>query len=300
MFIEEERTHSLHRETFIHTVCRFRLSISYEYQLDVDIRMDDVPRGSFGKVFAAQWIGRATAPIVLIKMDEQPSEYEMLFYTEFRDHPQIVHTFGFVRNDFQSIMLLQELAPHGNLLESLLHHRFRPDLLVSITIFSQIIEAMIYLTEQHVVHGDLRCENILVFQMNASKPEVNLVKLTNFSSAQRNDPTLTSERRLTLPVRYCALEILRSAGRSNYSEFSDVYSMGVLMWQVCAFGEVPYSSSNTNGEVRQRKLNEEKLLQPVSCPGRIWSIAQDCWHNEPKLRYQFSDMKIRLGRVVQQ
>ena len=245
MFTEGQQAHSLHRETPIYTVYHFRLSISYEYQLDVDIRMDEVDPGSYGKVFPAQWISREAAPIVLIKMDEHPREYEMLFYTDFRDQPSFVHTFGFVRNDFQSIMLLQEFAPHGNLQELLLRHRFRPDLLVSMTIFSQIIEAMIYLTEQRVVHGDVRCENILVFQMNASKPEENLVKLTNFSSAQKDDPKLTSERRLTLPVRYCALEILRSAGRSNYSEFSDVYSMGVLMWQVCSFGEVPYSSSNT-------------------------------------------------------
>ena len=262
--------------------------------------MDELYHGSYGKIVPAQWISRQASPIVLIQMDEHPSEYEMMFYTEFRSHPHIVHTFGFVKNDFQSIMLLQERASHGNLEDVLVKHRFRPDLPVSITLFLQIIEAMIYLTEHHVVHGDLRCESILVFQMNASQPEENLVKLTNFSLAQKNDPALTCERRLIVPLRYCALEILRSAGRSNYSEFSDVYSMGVLMWQVCSSGEIPYSSSVTNGEVRQRKLRDEKLLRPVSCNDRIWSIMQDCWHNEPSLRYQFSDMKIRLGKAIPQ
>lgn len=108
---------------------------------------------------------------------------------------------------------------------------------------------------------------------------------------------MVKERRSVIPVRYCALEIVRSAGQSNYSELSDVYSMGVLMWEACSHGQIPYASLMLNSEVRQRKLNNEKLIKPWLCNEQIWSIMDDCWHNEPALRYDFQQMKIRLSHV---
>ena len=201
----------------------------------------------------------------MIEKKEEPSVHEKLFYTTFKNHPHIVHTFGFVGNDRGSIMILQERAPHGNLQSLLESGQFQPSGRVLVEIFSQIINAMIDIADKGLVHGDLRCENILVFQMHPSDPKRNLVKLSNFNLARPNDSSHTDDRRLFVPVRFCALEILRSAGRSNYSELSDVYSMGVLMWQACSKGKRPYDSSDTNGEVRQRKLKEEKLSRPLLC-----------------------------------
>jgi hypothetical protein len=74
--------------------------------------------------------------------------------------------------------------------------------------------------------------------------------------------------------------------------------MGVLMWEACSNGQIPYKSSDTNGEVRQRKLNREKLSKPLFCDDMIWSIMEDCWHNEPEVRYNFEEIKIRLSKVT--
>jgi serine/threonine protein kinase len=259
--------------------------------------MNESLNGSYGKTYDAQWISKKERSIVLVKTDKQPTEYELLFYTKFKSHPHIIHTFGFVQNDLQSTMLLQERAPHGNLQVLLEKNHFQPSTEVLVEIFLQIIDAMIYVSKENIVHGDLCCANILVFQMNESKPKENLVKLTHFASAHRNDPLLVQDRRSILPTRYCALEILRSAGRSNYSELSDVYSMGVLMWEACSNGQVPYSSSTLNSEVRQRKLNGEKLSMPWLCNRELWAIMSDCWHNEPALRYNFEEMKTRFSHM---
>jgi serine/threonine protein kinase len=260
--------------------------------------MRDLLGGRFSKTYAAKWLsGDEPRQIVLIKMDEEPSEYEALVYTDFNPHANILHTFGFVGNDRGSILLLQERAPHGNL-QGLLHSKaFQPSAKVLVTIFLQIVESITYVVSQGIVHGVIRCDNILVFEMHPSDPERNSVKLTNFGLAHKNDPSFNDNRRLVIPVRYCALEILRSVGRSNYSELSDVYSMGVLMWEACSKGKLPYESSITNGEVRQRKLNNEKLAKPSACDKQIWSIMEDCWHNKPQLRYEFKDMKTRLRNV---
>jgi len=259
--------------------------------------MKECLTGSFDKTFDAQWLSREDRPIVLIKMDKPPTESEYLFYSELMSHSHIIHTFGFVENNLQSLILLQERAPHGNLQLLLRKNQFYPSTNILVEIFSQIIEAMFYITQKGLVHGDLRCANVLVFEMDELNPKKNLVKLTNFSSAHQNDPTIVKARRSPIPVRYCALEILRSAGQSNYSEFSDVYSMGVLMWEACSHGQLPYGTSTLNSEVRQRKLNKEKLVKPWLCNDQIWSIMEDCWHNETETRYSFEQMKTRLSRV---
>lgn len=195
-------------------------------------------------------------------------------------------------------MILQERAPLGNLQNLLTSGQFRPSIAVLIEIFKQIIDVMGDVVGAGLVHGDLRCENILVFQKHPTDPKQNLVKLCNFSLAHKNDPTVEDNRRLNISVRYCALEILRSVGRSNYSELADVYSMGVLMWQALSGGKLPYESSITQAEVRQRKLNKESLQRPSNVQSDLWKIITECWYNEPICRYEFEGMKTLLSRVT--
>ncbi|CAF2538502.1 unnamed protein product [Rotaria sp. Silwood2] len=269
----------------------------YEYELDVDVKMHDSLNGQFGRTYKAEWISRKERPIVLVVMKEEPSEYETLVYTNVNPHNHIVYTFGFVGNNRGLILLLQERASHGNLQVLLKNGEFEPSQIVLIAIFLQIVEAMIYVVSKGIVHGNLCCTNILVFQMNPSKPTENLIKLTNFDLAHKNDSSFVDNRRLPVPIRYCATEILRSAGQSNYSELSDVYSMGVLMWEACSKGKLPYESLKTNSEVRQLKLKGEKLPKPFMCDRQVWSIMEDCWLNEPTIRYDFNEMKQRFSNV---
>ncbi len=253
----------------------------------------------YPSIYEAQWISEEEKrPIVLIEKKEEPSFHEKLFYTTFKNHPHIVHTFGFVENDRGSIMILQERAPYGNLQSLLESGQFQPSGRVLIEIFSQIINAMIDIVGEGLVHGDLRCANVLVFEMHPSDPKRNSVKLSNFTLARPNDPSHTDDRRLFVPVRYCALQILRSAGRSNYSELSDVYSLGVLMWQAYSKGKRPYDSSETNGEVRQRKLKGEKLPKPLVCDDQMWSIMQYCWLDSTEtIQFTFAQLKHQFSKI---
>ncbi|CAF3891387.1 unnamed protein product, partial [Rotaria magnacalcarata] len=284
-------------EVDLSSVAIHELSKNHEYELGVDIEMPNITDGHFGKIYEAEWISRKEKPIVVIQMDTEPSEYEAMVYTNFTKHRNIVDTLGFVGNARDLVLLLQERAPHGNLKALLQNGRFQPSQNVLITIFIQIVEAMIYVISEGIVHGNLCCANILVFRMNSSTPTENWVKLTNFGWAHKNDRDFSDDRRLIIPVRYCAPEILRSAGRTNYSEYSDAYSMGVLMWEAFSKGKVPYESSITNSEVRQRKMLGEKLSKPFMCDDQIWKIIEDCWHNEPELRFEFTGIKIRLSQL---
>ena len=92
-------------------------------------------------------------------------------------------------------------------------------------------------------------------------------------------------------MRYAAPEILQNPNKLNYSEKSDVYSMGVLMWEACSYGELPYSSLDDDDDVRKRKLNDERLPRPSLCSDQLWIIMNECWHQDPEYRPNFQTLK---------
>ena len=260
--------------------------------MDVHVRLGR----KLGKiVHAAKWTSKREPPIVLLIMDQESARQELPFYLQLNSHAHIVQSFGFVQYDPRSTVLLQECALHGDLLAALQTGQFQPSESVLLTIFAQIAQAMSYLVQKNIVHGDLRCENILVFQMNPSKPEENQMKLTKFTRAHRTGSSMMYNRPLKPLVRYCAPELLQDMNPSNSSELSDVYSMGVLMWQACSRGSLPYGSEASDDVVLQRRLNDESLLQPDTCTGKMWLIMRDCYYHEPSIRYQFQELLPRLS-----
>ncbi len=97
-----------------------------------------------------------------------------------------------------------------------------------------------------------------------------------------------------IPTRYAAPEIILSDDKLNYSEKSDVYSMGILMWEACSYGELPYSSLDNDYDVRRRKLNDERLPRPPLCTDELWIIINECWYQDPEYRPNFQTLKQAL------
>ncbi|CAF4910869.1 unnamed protein product [Rotaria sp. Silwood1] len=120
--------------------------------------------------------------------------------------------------------------------------------------------------------------------MNHTNSSENLVKLIDFSMTRTKDCADEDNKSTDISVRYCAPEILKSIDQSNYSEASDVYSLGVLMWEACSHGKVPYGSDTSNDDIRQRRLSDEQLLQPNDCHTRIWIIIEHCLLRTPEIR----------------
>ncbi|CAK9188699.1 unnamed protein product [Sphagnum troendelagicum] len=200
-------------------------------------------------------------------------------------------------------MLLQERAPHGDLGELLRENDFKPIEKVSCEIFVQLCEALIFLAYNSIVHGDVACRNVLVFRSNPTEPSDNLVKLTDFGLTRASAiysiaDSSASSTMTVVPVRYAAPEILQTMDGSNYSDKSDVYSMGVLMWEVCSRGTLPYASVDRDEDIRRRKMNNERLPQPSSCSDQLWAIMNQCWHQQPHARSDFRSLKRSLLALV--
>ena len=288
-------------------------SKKYQFKLGIDVKTKSHRAlfQTFGKtIHEAEWIKEndIRPRIVLLKIDGARAKKEASFYVDLTRHPSIVKTFGLVHSgnddgaeDTQnSVTLLQELALEGSLYEVLQHIDLKENILQ--VMFLQITDAMTFLAYNGVIHGDLACRNVLVFRLDKAEPHKNIVKLTDFGISRHSKlyaPTNSVARTMIniVPTRYAAPEVLAN---EKYSEKSDVYSMGVLMWEAHSKGKVPWSSIDSDDEVKRKVTQGDKLQRPKNCSIQMWSVIESCFILSAETRPTFIDLKHSLLPVPHQ
>ncbi|CAF1478412.1 unnamed protein product, partial [Rotaria sordida] len=282
-------------------------SKNFYFKLDVHVKKKS-RRALFqahGKtVWEADWIGTDGPPICLMKINGVKALKEASFYEKMTRHPYIVKTYGIVDEPSDvtsnSIMLLQEYASEGNLFEVLQEQPSVPNQNILWEMFFQISDAMTFLAHNQIVHGDLACLNVLVFRFDANESKNNLVKLTDFGlsrgSSMYAPVSAASRTALTIvPIRYAAPEVLSNSNdRNSYTEKSDVFSMGVLMWEAYSKGEMPWSNIENDNEVSRKVINGERLKQPSKCNDTVWAIILKCMSQQANDRPVFEELKRHL------
>jgi serine/threonine protein kinase len=289
------------RQEFDNRMSFTELEEQYAFTLGIEIEKGEHIFGNNDKAFyKANWIDRDEPPVVLIEKKRNQNIEEILFNLTL-DHPHIIKTYGFVDpNGYNvkpnSVLLLQEYAKDGDLGSQLSQKFFVPKQNVFLEIFIQIADAMVFLSESKVIHGDLACRNVLLFKSDPHVPSKNLFKLIDFGLTRNNTGSLDAHTEI--PVRYVASEILRSNGRSGYSEKSDVYSFGTFMWEACSFGKMPYEEIDDDDEVSRQKLAGNRLTRPNKCDPNIWKLMNLCWNDQPNNRPNFKKIHKQL-KIIQ-
>jgi serine/threonine protein kinase len=282
------------------------LQKQYQFRLDADIcKANNQPifRSPDKTIYKANWMLKHGPPIILITIDGAKATREASFYVKLSCHPHIVRSYGLVdSNSSDSIMLVQEYAPEGDLRKLFRDNNFHPTIEVLLEIFWQIVDAMICLADNQIIHGDLACRNVLVFRSSSNQSTEILVKLTDFGLTRTSSlfsaidsPALSTMK--MIPIRYAAPEILVDTSPNSYSEKSDVYSFGVLMWEACSGGAVPYGDLKTTDNVYEEKLKGKILERPNSCPDELWNIILNCTQHESHERPNFKAVQEALLRL---
>ncbi|CAF2416005.1 unnamed protein product [Rotaria sp. Silwood2] len=278
----------------------------YHFRLDIDVcKTKERPmfQSSSKTIYEAKWMLNHGPPIVLIKIDGARAKCEASFYVQLSCHPHIVRTYGLVDSDSpDSIILVQEHAPEGDLRHLLRSNNFQPTFEVLLEIFWQIVDAMICLADNRIIHGDLACRNVLVFRSSSNQSTEILVKLTDFGLTRASPlfsvfDSPTSSTMTMIPVRYAAPEILCDTSSTSYSEKSDVYSFGILMWEACSKGAIPYGDLKTSDNVYQERLKGKLLERPHMCSSEFWNIIVNCTQQEPNKRPNFKAIQEDLLRL---
>ncbi|EHB17136.1 Ephrin type-A receptor 10 [Heterocephalus glaber] len=204
------------------------------------------------------------------------------------DHSHIVRLEGVVTRG-SPLMIVTEYMGHGALDSFLRHHERQLVAEQLMGLLPGLASAMKYLSEMGYVHRGLAARRVLVSSGL-------ICKLSGFGRGPRDRAeavyTTMSGRS---PALWAAPETLQFG---HFSSASDVWSFGVVMWEVMAFGERPYWDMSGQDVIKAVE-DGFRLPPPRNCPSPLHQLMLDCWQKDPGERPRFSQIHSILSKMVQ-
>lgn len=198
-------------------------------------------------------------------------------------HKNLVRLLGVILHN--GLYIVMEFMSKGNLV-NFLRTRGRaqvtPQQLLQFSL--DVAQGMDYLESKKLVHRDLAARNILI-------SEEHVAKVSDFGLARVN-PKGTDNT--VLPVKWTAPEALK---HNKFSSKSDVWSYGILLWEVFSFGRAPYPKLSLK-EVTELLEEGYRMDPPEGCPPAIYALMKSCWEMEPGKRPSFKKLTEKLQKEL--
>ncbi|XP_026947770.1 tyrosine-protein kinase transmembrane receptor ROR2 isoform X2 [Sagmatias obliquidens] len=271
--------------------------------------MEELGEDRFGKVYKGHLFGPAPGEqtqAVAIKTLKDKAEgplreefrHEALLRARLQ-HPNIVCLLGVVTKD-QPLSMIFSYCSHGDLHEFLVMRSPHSDVGSTdddrtvksaleppdfVHVVAQIAAGMEYLSSHHVVHKDLATRNVLVYD----KLTVKISDLGLFREVYSADYYKLTGSAL-LPIRWMSPEAIMYG---KFSVDSDIWSYGVVLWEVFSYGLQPYCG-HSNQDVVEMVRSRQVLPCPDDCPAWVYALMIECWHEFPSRRPRFKDIHSRL------
>ncbi|OQR69047.1 tyrosine-protein kinase JAK2-like [Tropilaelaps mercedesae] len=247
-------------------------------------------QGFFGMVFEAtltRYSGMTEEQVAVKRMKSSVSEFsqkdlerEIEIMKTLR-HPNIVEIKGICEEP--EVLLVMEYLELGSLQMYLQVHKERLSHAQLIKFGYDIANAMAYLERKRIIHRDLAARNILVKSKSS-------VKISDFGLAHivdREYYTIQTMHR-NLPIKWYAPE---SILYGKFSIKSDVWSYGVALWEMFAFGDDPMPNDCDNlASLGEKLMAGHRLPLPKGCPADVYQIMRECWRSDHNLRPTFATL----------
>ncbi|KAK4876399.1 hypothetical protein RN001_012821 [Aquatica leii] len=282
--------------------------------------------GEFGRVLRARAFniggqsGYATVAVKTLKNDagerelaDLLSEYQLLKEVS---HPNIIKLLGASTVPGGPVYLIIEFAEHGSLrnylrrsrhLQTDIHittnrlHNITPEhydepKICEITpkeILSfawQIANGMSYLSDIKLVHRDLAARNVLI---GTGK----ICKISDFGLTRDiyEDDAYFKRSKGRVPVKWMAPESLSD---HIYTNKSDVWSYGILIWELVTLGASPYPGIVVQSLFHLLKTGY-RMERPENCSVALYKVMRSCWSLDPEKRPTFSDLSIKFEKMLE-
>ncbi|XP_016997567.2 fibroblast growth factor receptor homolog 2 [Drosophila takahashii] len=306
----------------------------YEFPLDSNW---EIPRqqlnlgsilgeGAFGRVVMAEADGLPRSPqlaetIVAVKMvKEEHTDTDMASLVREMEvmkmigkHINIINLLGCCSQG-GPLWVIVEFAPHGNLKDFLKQNRpgapqrrsdsdgYLDDKPLipaqhlgekELTKFAfQIARGMEYLASRRCIHRDLAARNVLV-------SDGYVMKIADFGLARDIQDTEYYRKNTNgrLPIKWMAPESLQE---KKYDSQSDVWSYGVLLWEIMTYGDQPYPQILSAEELYSYLITGQRMEKPAKCSLNIYVVMRQCWHFESCARPTFTELVESFDGILQQ
>ncbi|XP_032663228.1 fibroblast growth factor receptor homolog 1-like isoform X2 [Odontomachus brunneus] len=312
--IEKQKSTVIAEENSGDNVSEYELPLDSAWELPREhfVLGETLGEGAFGKVIRAETsTGRSGIPnVVAVKMlKEGHTDTEMMDLVSEMEmmkmigkHVNIINLLGACTQN-GPLFVVVEFAPHGNLRDFLRNHRpssgYEPAIgqerktltqkdLVSFAY--QVARGMEYLASRRCIHRDLAARNVLV-------SDEYVLKIADFGLARdiHNHDYYRKRTDGRLPVKWMAPEALF---HRVYTTQSDVWSYGILLWEIMTLGGTPYPSVPSVEKLFQLLRTGHRMEKPPCCSIEIYMLMRDCWSYQPKERPTFVELVEDLDRIL--
>ncbi|KAM8881731.1 vascular endothelial growth factor receptor 1 isoform 1-T1 [Synchiropus picturatus] len=287
-------------------------------------------RGAFGRVMQASAFGidsKAGCETVAVKMLKEgatASEYsalmsELKILNYIGHHLNVVNLLGACTKPGGPLMVIVEYCCHGNLSAFLKNKRevfvqnrvacsvfdsrkvaakiqegnikdpLFPEDLISYSF--QVARGMEFLASRKCIHRDLAARNVLL-------SDNNVVKICDFGLARDiyKDPDYVRKGDARLPLKWMSPE---SIFDKVFTTQSDVWSYGILLWEIFSLGASPYPGLHIDEDFCHRLRAGTRMRAPEYSTPEIYSTMLACWESSPTDRPTFSTLVQTLGDLLQ-
>ncbi|PRP74849.1 tyrosine-protein kinase [Planoprotostelium fungivorum] len=276
-----------------------RLNVS-DLMLDDVVVGEVIGHGNFGEVYRGSWNETIVAlkGIKAVNSIEDAEIRKEIILLKKLNHPNVVNLLGVTTHGSRFLMVLEYLE--GGSLDRYLQKNQR-DLNDNnlISFCFDIVKGMLYLQSKGIIHRDLAARNILVDGQKHAKVRDREEK-ERLKEEQISDFGMSKEdnhyeaKRDVLPFRWTAPEAIRYKVSTLQS---DVWSFGVLAWEIFSLGRTPYWELSNKEVLRYVVEDRRTLQQPFRCPDELFSILSRCWEYEAPNRPSFRDMNTEMKKL---